>query len=271
MAPIISRLSSSDGEGTRVLAGSNTAPAEKHEVFISFRGEDTRITFTSHLYAAFRRHDIRTYIDHNLERGDEISATLLGAIEDARLSVIVFSENYADSRWCLDELVKIVECSKKKKQMIVPVFYEVDPSTVREQTGSYAEAFARNEQSFEDNMEKVQLWRHALTEASTDSGFHSSTYRTEHEMVEEIAKMVLEKLGRAYVGDLDLQIEKLEKLAQLQEEFSKAVSSSENERNHQKTLERIERLKTEKEFRELGIPPELLSHMEISPSTGFYF
>ncbi|KAK4261196.1 hypothetical protein QN277_004230 [Acacia crassicarpa] len=270
MAPM-SRSSSSDGEGTRVLAGSNTAPAEKHEVFISFRGEDTRITFTSHLYAAFTRHDIRAYIDHNLERGDEISATLLAAIEDAQLSVIVFSENYADSRWCLDELVKIVECSKKKKHIIVPVFYEVDPSSVREQTGSYADAFAIHEQNFNDNMEKVQLWKHALTEASTDSGLHSSIYRTEHEMVEEIAKMVLEKLDRAYVGDLDLQIEKLEQLAQLQEEFSKEVSSSENERNHKANLARISRLKLEKKFRMLRLPPQLLSHLEISQSTNSYF
>ncbi|KAI9111437.1 hypothetical protein K1719_017127 [Acacia pycnantha] len=36
-----------------------------------------------------------------------------------------------------------------------------------------------------------------------------SSVRREHEIVEEIAKTVLEKLDRVYVGDLDLQIEKL--------------------------------------------------------------
>lgn len=90
------------------MAGSSSS----HEVFISFRGEDTRRTFTSHLNSALRRLSIRTYIDDNLERGDEIPEALIKAIEEAKLSVIVFSKNFANSRWCLDEVVKILECKK---------------------------------------------------------------------------------------------------------------------------------------------------------------
>jgi hypothetical protein len=63
-----------------------------HDVFLSFRGEDTRYTFMSHLYAALTRLQIKTYIDNELERGDEISPSLLKAINDAKLSVIIFSE-----------------------------------------------------------------------------------------------------------------------------------------------------------------------------------
>ena len=88
---------------------------KEHEVFLSFRGEDTRNTFTGHLNAALKRYAIRTYIDHNLKRGDEISHTLLNAIEKANLSVIVFSKKkFATSKWCLDEVVKILECKEKK-------------------------------------------------------------------------------------------------------------------------------------------------------------
>ncbi|XP_054790448.1 disease resistance protein RPV1-like [Prosopis cineraria] len=202
------------------------AAQEKHDVFISFRGEDTRKTFTSHLHAALTRIGIRTYIDYNLEGGDDISATLVKAIEDAKLSLIVFSKNYPNSKWCLDELVKILECRKKKGQLIVPVFYDVDPSSVRKQMGSYVEAFAIHEQNFKGNMEKVQSWREALTEASSFAGWDCTINRTEYEMVEEIARNVLEKADGVYVGDLDLQIEKLEKLAELQEEFSQEIYSS---------------------------------------------
>lgn len=88
-------------------------PQQVHDVFLSFRGEDTRYTFTSHLYAALTRLQVKTYIDNELERGDEISPSLLRAIDDAKVAVIVFSENYASSRWCLDELVKIMECKRK--------------------------------------------------------------------------------------------------------------------------------------------------------------
>lgn len=159
-------------------SNSTNIPPEKHEVFISFRSEDTRKTFTSHLNAALKRLDIRTYIDDNdLERGDEISTTLLGAIEEAKLSVIVFSKNYVDSKWCLDELIKILECRKTKGQIVVPVFYDIDPSDVRNQRGSYAEAFAKHERSFSQEMMKVQEWRNGLVEAANYSGWDCNVNR----------------------------------------------------------------------------------------------
>ncbi|XP_044475742.1 disease resistance protein RPV1-like [Mangifera indica] len=54
----------------------------KYDVFLSFRGEDTRYGFTSHLNAALCRRKIETFIDYELKRGDEISPSLLKAIED---------------------------------------------------------------------------------------------------------------------------------------------------------------------------------------------
>jgi hypothetical protein len=141
-----------------------------HDVFLSFRGEDTRYTFTSHLYAALTRLQIKTYIDNELERGDEISPSLLKAINDAKLSVIIFSENYASSRWCLEEeLVKILECKKNDGQILVPIFYHVNPTNVRNQTGSYAIALAEHEKR--RDMNKVQTWRLALAEAANFSGW----------------------------------------------------------------------------------------------------
>ncbi|KAH9726195.1 Disease resistance-like protein DSC1 [Citrus sinensis] len=60
---------------------------------------------------------------------DKISKlSLVNAIEASAISVIVFSEGYASSRWCLDELVKILDCKKEYAQIVIPVFYRVDPS-----------------------------------------------------------------------------------------------------------------------------------------------
>ena len=84
----------------------NTQTQAKFDVFLSFRGEDTRAGFTSHLYAALDRKQILTFIDYQLVRGDEISTSLLRTIEEAKLSVVVFSEKYASSTWCLEELAK---------------------------------------------------------------------------------------------------------------------------------------------------------------------
>ncbi|KAJ7951600.1 TIR-NBS-LRR disease resistance protein [Quillaja saponaria] len=115
----------------------------KHDVFISFRGEDIRKNFLSHLKAAFKRDNIDAFIDDNLKKGDDIGGALSKAIEESRLSVVIFSENYGTSKWCLNELLKIVECKDKNEQLIIPVFYQVDPSNVRKQSGNYDhEAFA---------------------------------------------------------------------------------------------------------------------------------
>jgi hypothetical protein len=115
---------------------------ELYEVFLSFRGEDTRASFTSHLYASLQNAGINVFRDDDsLQRGDQISTSLLQAIEESRISVIVFSRNYADSRWCLNELVKIMECQRTMGQIVVPVFYDVDPFEVRHQKGVFGKAF----------------------------------------------------------------------------------------------------------------------------------
>lgn len=150
---------------------------EKYDVFISFRGVDTRESFTSHLYAALCKKKIDTYIDYRLERGDEISPALLEAIEESKLSIIIFSKNYASSSWCLDELVHILKCKKRNGQFVVPVFYGVDPSHVRKQKGSYAVAFAELEERFKDNINKVEEWRGALEAAANLSGWDSLVTR----------------------------------------------------------------------------------------------
>nr|7S2Z_A Chain A, Disease resistance protein RUN1 [Vitis rotundifolia]7S2Z_B Chain B, Disease resistance protein RUN1 [Vitis rotundifolia]7S2Z_C Chain C, Disease resistance protein RUN1 [Vitis rotundifolia]7S2Z_D Chain D, Disease resistance protein RUN1 [Vitis rotundifolia] len=142
-----------------------------YDVFLSFRGEDTRFNFTDHLYSALGRRGIRTFRDDKLRRGEAIAPELLKAIEESRSSVIVFSENYARSRWCLDALVKIMECHKDKKDpghAVFPIFYHVDPSHVRKQEGSFGEAFAGYGENLKD---KIPRWRTALTEAANLSGW----------------------------------------------------------------------------------------------------
>ncbi|KAH9783028.1 Disease resistance-like protein DSC1 [Citrus sinensis] len=176
----------------------------KYDVFVSFRGEDTRDNFTSHLVAALCRKKIKTFIDEQLDRGDEISPALLDAIERSKISVIIFSENYASSKWCLDELVKILECKNKNAQMVVPVFYHVDPSDVRKQTGSFGDAFVKHEKQFKGIPEKVQKWRVVLTEASNLSGWDSMNIRPEAKLVDEIIEDILKKLkDKSFSSDFE--------------------------------------------------------------------
>ena len=150
---------------------------KKHDLFVSFRGEDTRDNFTSHLYSALCRQNIQTFIDDQLNRGDEISESLVNAIEASAISVIVFSESYASSRWCLDELVKILDCKKEYAQIVIPVFYQVDPPDMRNQNGNFGDSFLKLEERLKENTEKLQSWRNALEEAASLCGFHSPNIR----------------------------------------------------------------------------------------------
>ncbi|KAG5100637.1 hypothetical protein JHK82_045689 [Glycine max] len=174
----------------------NDTPQIKYDVFVSFRGADIRQGFLSHLIEAFSRKHIAAFVDHNILKGDELSETLLGAINGSLISLIIFSQNYASSRWCLLELVKIVECRKRDGQIVVPVFYKVDPSDVRHQKGTYGDAFAKHEGKF--SLTTIQTWRSALNESANLSGFHSSTFGDEAELVKEIVKCVWMRLNHAH-------------------------------------------------------------------------
>nr|AFP55534.1 TIR-NBS-LRR [Rosa rugosa] len=133
---------------TQVRASSGSAFPWKYDVFLSFRGEDTRKGFTDHLYDKLQWQGITTFRDDpQLERGKAISPELLTAIEQSRFAIVVLSPNYASSTWCLLELSKILECMEERGT-ILPIFYEVDPSHVRHQRGSFAEAFQEHDEKF---------------------------------------------------------------------------------------------------------------------------
>ncbi|XP_050132633.1 TMV resistance protein N-like isoform X2 [Malus sylvestris] len=173
-----------------VSSSFSSPPSWKYDVFLSFRGEDTRTNFTDHLYKALDNKGITTFIDHQLERGEEISQALLEAIDESRISIIVFSKNYASSRWCLEELARILECKKSRKQIVLPVFYKVDPSDVRKQTSSFGDAFTEKFK-FEDNKEKILTWTSALTDAANLSGYTFKEGEYEATFISKIVKEIV--------------------------------------------------------------------------------
>jgi len=104
----------------------NTTLKHKYEVFLSFRGEDTRSSLTSHLHASLQNAGIKVFKDDDsLQRGDHISTSLVLSIDRSQISLIVFSTNYAGSRWCLEELVQIMKCHRFGAQLVLPVFFHV--------------------------------------------------------------------------------------------------------------------------------------------------
>jgi hypothetical protein len=156
---------------TQTLSSSSKS-CWNYDVFLSFRGKDTRKNFTDHLYSALVCAGIHTFRDNDeLPRGEHICTELLKAIQGSRISIVIFSKGYASSCWCLDELVKILHCKNTIGQTLLPIFYDVNPSEMRRQTGIFAEAFARHEDRFHAEMERVDKWKAALIEVADYSGW----------------------------------------------------------------------------------------------------
>ncbi|KAB2611967.1 TMV resistance protein N-like [Pyrus ussuriensis x Pyrus communis] len=162
-----------------------------YHAFLSFRGQDTRKGFTDHLYKAMEQAGIHTFRDENeIERGENIESELDKAIQESQVSIIVFSKDYASSRWCLDELLKIVKRKKDdRRHVVLPVFYDVDPSDVRKQSGSFAEAFARHKERFSTEMDKVEQWRRALGDVASLAGMVLGD-RYEGQFIQDIVEEV---------------------------------------------------------------------------------
>ncbi|XP_015169954.1 TMV resistance protein N-like isoform X1 [Solanum tuberosum] len=200
----------------------------KYDVFLSFRGADTRATFTSHLYEGLKNRGIFTFQDDKrLEQGDSISEELLKAIEESQVALIIFSKNYATSRWCLNELVKIMECKEEENgQTVIPIFYDVDPSNVRYQSESFAEAFAKHESTYKDDvegMQKVQGWRNALTATGNLKGYDIRGGIDQSKEIEQIVDHISSKFCKSacflsYLQDvvgINAHLEELKSLLQI--------------------------------------------------------
>ncbi|KAL8127966.1 hypothetical protein AgCh_014773 [Apium graveolens] len=190
---------------TAPSSSSSSSPPKPWDVFLSFYGDDTRKNFTSHLYAALDQAGILTFRDDPaLKKGQDISSGLLDAIRDSKMFVLIISENYARSPWCLKELVDILSCKKTENQ-VIPVFFYVDPSDVRHQKGTFGDALDYHYQKKRYSPEMIDEWKSALAQIAALSGYHLNKEAKENEaetiqkIVENIARKVSTKV--VHVGE----------------------------------------------------------------------
>ncbi|XP_024930025.1 disease resistance protein RUN1-like [Ziziphus jujuba] len=166
--------SSSPSSSSSSFSSSINSRKMKYDVFLSFRGKDTRKNFTGHLNKALRLRGVKTFIDNELNKGEEISSSLIKVIAQSKISIVVFSKNYASSPWCLDELVEILECQDSLGQVVWPVFYGVEPHEVRNLKGSFGKALAKYVEesgNIKNNIKRLPKWKYALNKAANLSGW----------------------------------------------------------------------------------------------------
>ncbi|CAI9269447.1 unnamed protein product [Lactuca saligna] len=207
---ILSELSEGSSSSSSTQGYSSSAPAQsspihdhRYDVFLSFRGVDTRHSFTNHLYKALIEANISTFLDdEEIETGEDLRPELESAIKASRASIIVLSKNYATSTWCLDELVLILEQRMTSNHIVIPIFYHVEPTHVRKQQSTFGEAMAKHKQMMEAETnankrslwaQKMDRWHKALIEVANLKG-NDVNGRIETEFIEEIVKSIHRRL-----------------------------------------------------------------------------
>ncbi|CAI0413149.1 unnamed protein product [Linum tenue] len=173
-------------------------PSVEYEVFLSFRGSDTRHQITDILFRFLVHLKIHTFKDDDeLRKGEGIWPSLVKAIGQSKIYVPILSKSYAHSRWCLKELVEIVENMRQdKRRIVLPIFYMVDPRDVRHQTGPYRDAFREHEKNFD--RQTIQNWKAALTTVGALKGWHVTHNDEQSKYADLVSDSIWSHLRRFY-------------------------------------------------------------------------
>ncbi|XP_039164237.1 disease resistance protein RPV1-like isoform X2 [Eucalyptus grandis] len=187
-----------EGSNSQALSG------HSYDVFLSFRGPDTRYQFTDCLYNNLEEAGIIIYRDtESLPVGKKIRE-LLPAIEDSKIYIPIFSKTYASSPWCLRELAHMVECTSKSNENkeILPIFLDVEPDVVKLRTNElepnlYRQALSEHQKEFSA---EVKSWEKALIEVGKIRGWNwqEQEHKGQGDLIRSVRRTVLVKLKVIY-------------------------------------------------------------------------
>ncbi|XP_039159250.1 disease resistance protein RUN1-like isoform X2 [Eucalyptus grandis] len=182
-----------------MLSVEDVPPGDEYEVFLSFRGSDTRNNFTDCLYHELRRVGFHVFRDNEeLRIGEKIDEEIFKALNKSQIYIPIFSRNYATSSWCLRELAYMVECTsdEKKKKKILPIFFDVDPNDVKLKTRLYRKAIPKHKKKF--GSDALKRWEDALVEVAHLKAWEVKG-KGHGELIKLVVGEVLRKLNARHV------------------------------------------------------------------------
>jgi len=90
---------------------------------------------------------LQAFLDEpELVKGCTFPSQVEAAFQNFAIHIAIFTPTYADSEWCLNELIHMI----KSEATILPVFYNVEPCellwTRKDGRGAYFETLRRHEE-----------------------------------------------------------------------------------------------------------------------------
>lgn len=162
--------------------------SNSYDVFLNHRGTDTKNTLATNLYDRLGRRGLRVFLDKwEIQQGSRIDSVIEDVIKATPVHIAIFSAGYAESEWCMDELLLM----KESGSTIIPVYYNVNPTDmwsdpVNKRNGVYDESlrilkekkiFDRETHEGKERYQSssIEQWKQALTEVTGRKGFKLET------------------------------------------------------------------------------------------------
>ncbi|XP_010494616.1 PREDICTED: disease resistance-like protein CSA1 [Camelina sativa] len=165
-------------------------PQPERKVFINFRGDDLRYGFVGHLVTALKMDGVNVDVYTNETRGKDLGS-LFEMIEESQIALVILSSKYTESHWCLNELVKIKQLMEEGKLVVVPIFYKLESSEVKQLKGDFGANFWNLWRISRDD--HIIKWKEALEHVASMNGIiYSNEHSSESEFITISVKKVLE-------------------------------------------------------------------------------
>ncbi|CAN1233077.1 Disease resistance protein RUN1 [Linum perenne] len=152
----------------------------------------------THVKQAMLDQKIRVFVDTMLQKTEDVGE-LLEILKRTAVSVVIFSEKFADSSWCLDEVNTIVQSIEEFNHKTLPVFYNVDWTTVAGDEwliGSYVRMIA----GLKESQESKKKWMESLKKVASKAGCTSESIPEEAALVKNVVSNLLTRLASMSSG-----------------------------------------------------------------------
>ncbi|KAH7430645.1 hypothetical protein KP509_08G007600 [Ceratopteris richardii] len=152
--------------------------SQEYDVFICYRGLDTKRSFVSVLSGMLMSKGITCFVDYQVSYGADVRTSILAAIQSSKVYIIILSPNFASSKWCLEELVQIMSSVtgiSKPPRKVIPVCYNVEYSVVLEQGEYTSFDLSKVKRSSDDERNR---WSKALKDVGHFSGMYYDSKTT---------------------------------------------------------------------------------------------
>ncbi|KAH7404748.1 hypothetical protein KP509_15G041000 [Ceratopteris richardii] len=182
-----------------------------YDVFICHRGTETKRNLVSVLNGMLGLKGITSFVDYEMTEGTRINPAIEDAIKNSYVHIVILSPEFANSKWCLEELFQIMSMQSSagtshRPRKVIPIFCDGERSMLRERAVRLSYNVNRS------SPEERKRWGEAVESLCNFSGFE-------------------------YNSNVTLQWEKLSEFVVEVEDFLKGVDSRSSilpEQGHQR-------------------------------------